>query len=549
MPRKSHYPEGITRFFPDPNFIRAGIYTRLSKPDGDAESESIHNQLEIAKNYIYTHPEMRCVKVYKDDGYTGRNFQRPGFQEMLRDIKAGIINCVLVKDTSRFGRNYIQTSDYLLNVFPELGVRFICINNAYDSENDDSERSFLKLVLHTLLDDRASKNLSHAISSSINAQMEKGEFLPAAGSIPYGYLRDVVNNTYIIDEEAAPVIFKIFNLRATGMGFATIADHLNKEGIPCPGKHKSSSSHKNALWIRGTVRKITNDEVYIGNRVHKKPERTTDQNEQIVVKNAHPAIVPEELFLTVREVNEREKAKHASKGTRAPVLPDHREIFRGKLFCKDCGSPLLPQKAPARKNSSSASFTYYDCSNYKYSHRARCVCHYVRDDVLAAEITKALEKKMLLVLMPEYYELKVTFAERRIARLSQPLAELNASLEAQQDVIMQLYDDYMKGILVRSEFEAKRDANREQIALLNTQIENYNEELQPQQAEADRYKAWFRLFMTINHHLHSAEPLWSISLKRYTLIPKERFRLHSSANKPSDLKFPINLFDFPLMQH
>lgn len=494
MPRKSRYPEGITRFFPDPNFIRAGIYTRLSKPDGDAESESIHNQLEIANNYIYTHPEMRCVKVYKDDGYTGRNFQRPGFQEMLRDIQAGVINCVLVKDTSRFGRNYIQTSDYLLNVFPELGVRFISINNAYDSENDNSERSFLKLVLHTLLDDRVSKNLSHTISSSINAQMEKGDFLPAAGSIPYGYLRDVVNNTYIVDEEVSPVVSKIFNLRATGMGFATIADQLNKEGIPCPGKHKSSSSHKNALWIRGTVRKITNDEVYIGNRVHKKPERTTDQNAQIVVKNAHPAIVPEELFLAVRKINECEKAKHASKGTRAPVLPDHREVFRGKLFCKDCGSPLLPQKAAARKDSPSASYTYYDCSSYKYSHRARCSCHYVRDDVLATEITKAIEKKMTLVLMPEYYELKVTFAERRIARLSQPLAELNTVLEAQQDVIMQLYDDYMKGILVKEEFQAMRDANREQIALLNTQIENYNKELQPQQSEVDHYKAWIEAF-------------------------------------------------------
>lgn len=501
MPRKSRYPEGVTRFFPDQNYIRAAIYTRLSKSDGDEESESIHNQLEIGNNYIFIHPEMRCVKVYKDDGYSGQHFQRPGFQEMLKDIKAGVINCIIVKDTSRIGRNYIQTGVYLLNVFPEFGVRFISINDAYDSEKDDSELSFLKLALHTLLDDRISKNLSRSISSSINAQMAKGEFLPAAGSIPYGYLRDVVNNTYIVDEEAAPVVLKIFNLRATGMGFATIADQLNKEGIPCPGKHKSSSSHRDALWLRGTVRKITNDEVYIGNRVHKKPETATDENEQIVVKNAHPAIVSEELFLTVREVNEREKAKHASKGQRAPVLPDHREVFRGKLFCKECGSPLLPQKAPARKDSPSASYTYYDCSSYKYSHRARCSCHYVRDDVLAAEITKAIEKKMTLVLMPEYYEVKVTSAEHRIARLSQPLAEHNAALEAQQDIIMQLYDDYMKGILDKEEFQTKRDANREQIALLNVRIENYNKELQPRQAEVDRYKAWIEAF-----HDYQANP-------------------------------------------
>lgn len=494
MPRKSRYPEGVTRFFPDQNYIRAAIYTRLSKADGDEESESIHNQLEIGNNYIFIHPEMRCVKVYKDDGYTGQHFQRPGFQEMLRDIKAGVINCVIVKDTSRIGRNYIQTGDYLLNVFPEFGVRFISINDAYDSEKDDSELSFLKLVLHTLLDDRISKNLSHSISSSINAQMEKGEFLPAAGSIPYGYLRDVVNNTYIVDEEAAPVILKIFNLRAAGMGFATIADQLNKEGIPCPGKHKSSSSHKDALWLRGTVRKITNDEVYIGNRVHKKPETANTESEPIIIKNAHPAIVPEELFLTVKEVNECEKVKHASKGQRAPVLPDHREVFREKLFCKECGSPLLPQKAAARKDSPSASYTYYDCSNYKYSHRARCNCHYVRDDVLAAEITKAIEKKMPLVLMPEYYEVKVTSAENRIARLSQPLAELTAALEAQQDLIMQLYDDYMKGILDKEEFQTKRDENRKQIALLNKQIENYNNELQPQQAEVDAYKVWIKAY-------------------------------------------------------
>lgn len=494
MPRKSRYPEGVTRFFPDQNYIRAAIYTRLSKADGDEESESIHNQLEIGNNYIFIHPEMRCVKVYKDDGYTGQHFQRPGFQEMLRDIKAGVINCVIVKDTSRIGRNYIQTGDYLLNVFPEFGVRFISINDAYDSEKDDSELSFLKLVLHTLLDDRISKNLSHSISTSINAQMEKGEFLPAAGSIPYGYLRDVVNNTYIVDEEAAPVILKIFNLRAAGMGFATIADQLNKEGIPCPGKHKSSSSHKDALWLRGTVRKITNDEVYIGNRVHKKPETANTESEPIIIKNAHPAIVPEELFLTVKEVNECEKAKHASKGQRAPVLPDHREVFREKLFCKECGSPLLPQKAAARKDSPSASYTYYDCSNYKYSHRARCNCHYVRDDVLAAEITKAIEKKMPLVLMPEYYEVKVTSAENRIERLSQPLVDLRADLKKQQDAGMQLYEDYLGGKLIREDFQNMLKANKEQVAHLIACIEDYEKEIQSQQAEVDGHKAWIEAF-------------------------------------------------------
>ena len=202
----------------------AVIYLRLSVEDGDdVEQNSIGNQKKICLAYIDKHEDIKLSSVYMDHGHSGMTYDRPGFQEMYDAILSGQINCVIVKDISRFGRHYIITSEYLQKTFPDMGIRFIAVNDEYDSMRPDADVEGLLLPFKMILNDSYAKDISKKIRSSISAKMKSGEYLASSGSIPYGYIRDPENNTFMVDKEAAPVILRMFELRAAGMLYSTIA--------------------------------------------------------------------------------------------------------------------------------------------------------------------------------------------------------------------------------------------------------------------------------------------------------------------------------------
>ena len=295
--------------------ILAGEYGRLSVEDGDdIEQNSIGNQQKITLHYLEEHPEIKLVDTYYDNGYTGMNYERPGFIRMLKDLKSGRINCVIVKDISRLGRHFVMTSEFVERTFPEMGVRLICINDSYDSMDGNADASALTMPLKMVMNDYYVKDISNKIRSSISAKMTGGEFIPAAGSIPYGYVRNAEFTTYDIDPEPAEVVKKIYQLRAGGESFNAIARILNEKNIPSPGKLRllrgitKAKKYENALWIRGTIRKICSDQVYIGNRIHGKVKRDKvglekkrrNEEEWQVIENAHPAIISVPLYEKVQ---------------------------------------------------------------------------------------------------------------------------------------------------------------------------------------------------------------------------------------------------------
>ena len=294
-----------------PAHALAGLYNRISVEDGDDEEQnSLGNQKKIALHYLSEQTGIKFVDSYSDNGYTGMNYNRPDFQRMMADLRSGRINCVIVKDISRLGRHFIQTSEYVERIFPEMGVRLICINDGYDSAAEGADALALTLPLKMVMNDFYVKDISRKIRSGINAKIGAGDYIPSASSIPYGYIRNPEDITFDIDPETAPIVRKIFELRAEGMSLNGIAAVLNKEGHPSPGKLRylrgitMSSRYVNANWIRGTIRKMLCDQVYIGNRVHgrvqsdkygqKKSRR--GEEEWYVVEQAHPAIIPTELF-------------------------------------------------------------------------------------------------------------------------------------------------------------------------------------------------------------------------------------------------------------
>ena len=217
---------------------KIGYYLRLSKDDGmeNAESNSISSQRIIIRQFIRDYlPESEYIKEYADDGYTGLNFDRPKIKELLRDIRSGSINCVVVKDFSRFGRDYLETGKYIFNDFPLEGIRFIAINDNYDSLNTNSSDRFM-MPMKTMMNNYYSMDISDKVQKAFRAKQKAGQFTGAFAG--YGFLKDETDKHVLkIDENTAPVIRKIFDLYLSGQGKQAIANKLNEEGIPCPSPY------------------------------------------------------------------------------------------------------------------------------------------------------------------------------------------------------------------------------------------------------------------------------------------------------------------------
>ena len=226
MARKSKYNQAVTEenSVLKQRIYKVGVYRRLSVEDGEDEiNNSIGNQKKIADDYVLHTPFLHIEKYYADNGYTGMNYKRPGFEEMMNDLYNGVIDTILVKDISRLGRHYILTSELVEKVFPSMKIRLICINDNYDSNEPNADSASLLLPIKMIMNDNYAKDYSKKIRSSINAKVGNGEFLPSAGSIPYGYIRNAEKVTFDIDEETAPVVRRIFEMRASGMSFNEIA--------------------------------------------------------------------------------------------------------------------------------------------------------------------------------------------------------------------------------------------------------------------------------------------------------------------------------------
>ena len=391
--------------------VLAGQYGRLSVEDGDSEEyNSIGNQKKIAIHYLNEHPEIKLVDTYADNGVSGMTYERDGFKRLMKDLQMGKINCIIVKDISRLGRHFLQTSELVERTLPEMGVRLICINDNYDSADPKSDAQSLTLPLKMILNDYYVQDISKKIRSGIDAKIGSGEFLPPAGSIPYGYLRNPETVSFDIDPETAPVVQRIFELRASGMNLSAIAATLNADGILCPGKLRyvrgitKAAKYENAIWIRGTVRKILADEVYIGNRVHGRvkrkklgaPKMRRASEEWQVIEGAHLPIISKELFDKVQEVSEAVREERSNFQTRNGVDTDYRDLLRGKVFCGDCGSSMSGMKGCARHNAKTPSRIQYDCNSYRYSSHAQCSSHYVRQETIMGAISNLLNRQIAI---------------------------------------------------------------------------------------------------------------------------------------------------------
>lgn len=378
---------------------RTALYLRLSREDGDkTESDSIANQRTLLEAYAADHPELCIVDEFVDDGYSGSNFERPAFQNLFRELEQGTINCILVKDLSRFGRNYIEVGRYLERIFPVMRVRLIAVTDNYDSQSAWKTSDSIMVPMRNLLNDAYCRDISVKIKSQLAVKRKRGDFVGSFAT--YGYQKDPGNHTkLIVDELAAETVQNIFHWKINGMSNQGIANRLNAKKVPSPAARKLQSGAKLSLhfrksdeppWSAKAVDRILHNEVYIGKLVQGKTRRLDYRSKKkmnvpmrdwTIVDNTHKAIIPAEQFELVQRILETE--------TRRPNDAETVALFAGFLYCGDCGSRLVRRSASYKDKR----YIYYQCSGSKQN-KGSCTSHNLRDEKLYNIVRNALQMQI-----------------------------------------------------------------------------------------------------------------------------------------------------------
>lgn len=462
------------------------LYLRLSRDDGDKEeSNSITGQRELLRDYISQRPEFREYAVRVDDGFSGSTFERPSFQKMIEDVKAGRTDCIIVKDLSRFGRNYLDAGEYIEKIFPFLGVRFIAVNDNYDSLGDKKASDDLIIPFKNLINEAYCRDISVKIRSQLEIKRKNGQFLGSFAA--FGYLKDEQNkNKLVVDQYAADIVRDIFKWKLEGVSPQDIADALNKLGVLSPMEYKRSLGMKfttsfktnaKATWSAGTVIRILKNPIYTGvlvqgkettpsYKVHKRI--TKDESEWSVIEDSHEAIISKIDFDSVQKVLKCDTRR--SPGGKAVGL------FSGMIFCGDCGASMVRKTVPAGEKK----YVYYVCSAHKQN--KSCSPHRMRDTTLEEIVLDSLKQHISEVVdMSELLAITDTAPLRtaQAQKVQRQLDKKHEEYEKLQKLLMSLYENLADGIIDREEytrlkasFTARADEAEKQMDALREQLED-----------------------------------------------------------------------------
>ena len=447
--------------------IRAAAYLRLSIEDGDkAESNSIGNQRELIRDFAAERPGLYLVEEYADDGYTGTNFERPGFKRMMEDIKSGKINCIIVKDLSRLGRNYIEMGKYLEQIFPMMGIRFIAINDNYDNANTESSDSDSIVVpFKNLLNDSYCRDISIKVRSQLDMKRRKGEFI--GGYAIYGYCKDKRNkNRLVVDEYAADIVRSIYRRKLEGMSAQAIAEQLNSENVLAPSEykrlcglnyHSGFKAGTHAKWQAIQVLRILKNEIYTGTMVQGRRQKI---NYKIIAENCHePYITKEQFYAFPCNMREGENKISIRKSYKKPnPLAKH-------IVCT-CGYALCWHKD---KKTEEELFYCRHCRAHKENGKnLKVPAATIYKKVMDALELEHLEEEKLAAAIQQGAGRKVIEAVR--AEKSVQMKSVLAELNMEQFRRVPLYESYMADEITKEQYCAELLDYEEAHRKLNEQL-------------------------------------------------------------------------------
>ena len=525
------------------------LYIRLSAADEDrdGESDSVMNQRSLLNLYIASNEEFaECnILTFVDDGYTGTNFERPSAKAMLEKARLGQIHCIIVKDFSRFGRNYIEVGDYLEQIFPFLGVRFVSVNDHYDSKNNTGFTAGLDVGFKTFLHSLYSKDISFKVKNGRKAKAEKGEYLCKLA--PYGYQKSKTEkNKLIVDEETAPIIRYIYELALDGLGQAAIAKRLNSEKIATPLVHrKNKGTHTSrgwtakaevSYWTTSNVGKILRDIRYAGTMVSgrrtqvaplSKKTKAVPRDEWIVVPNTHEGIVSIETYETVQKL--------LPKNGGEPFKMDKLSLFSGKVFCGHCGYTLRRLRGK---------HYYFNCLSHAYISSEPCITDRVYEYAVKDAVLCAFKKSIELAIIVKD---EINAAKKRVSDvqfdLTKQLVRLARNERQLSEQKARLFDDFNSGLLSKEQFlESKSEITSELKTTQEQRMLFEAKYLNTEPVTETHYV--FELLRKLNS-IQEVTPELAALVKRITIFNSERIeiqftftdelnRLFTATNIPKD---------------
>lgn len=484
MTRKSRKNIAVVEEAPTIKVWRAALYIRLSVEFNGKRGDSLETQRQIMEAYVTLCPDIEVAEIYIDNGISGQTFERAAFQRLLNDIEAGKIDCVVVKDLSRLGRNTIDTGYYIEKYFPLHQVRFIAVNDQYDSEDGENSANHMIVPLKNMINEAYAADISRKVAAQQRQAMRDGEFVGSRP--PYGYRKDPDNcHHLLVNEDTAPTVRQIFQWAAEGVALNDMVKRLNEAKVPTPGHYLASVGlitnqqlMGSGKWQTWTVGKILEAEVYTGDMVQGK-SRTVGQKQVptapmdwIVVRDTHEALVSREMFELVQAVRQNAAVKY----TVTEKKPYTENILQGRVFCGCCGKNLHRQKSHGRY--------FYRCITNDRLGKDACPgdIRYLKEADLFDTILIVIRQKAGAVMGSGLYlKRQDSKIAAKKAAVDREIDQLRGETEKNQALLKGLYENFVTGILTRAEYlELKEDYSGK----VQTAVERVRE-LQAQQSELE----------------------------------------------------------------
>ena len=494
MARKSRKNQTATPVCDTSLYIRTALYIRLSVEDNKKRGHSIENQKLVLENFLAGRPEFVVYNTYVDNGATGTNFHRPGFQQMLSDIEAGLIDCVIVKDLSRLGRNSIDTGYYIEQYFRAHQIRFIALTDQFDTADASNLHGGIMLPLKNMINEAYALDIGRKIKAQARQAMKDGEYIGARA--PYGYRKDPENcHKLLIDPEAAEVVFQIFQWAYEHVGLNDIARRLNEQGIQTPSHRKRATgeiTHENLVgsgkWQTRTVAKILDSEVYTGDLVQGKTKIVdhqqvqADEDNLIIATNTHEAIISHEVFEAVkayrRQVCEESKAHEVD-----PYTPN---IFKGKVFCAHCGGSLHRQRNKRKKGSD---VYLFHCLTKSRVDKNGCLGVSVTEKDLLDAVVAILQQELTVALGNYSFVLEAEVKRKKERDdLKAGISAKKQEIDRTRRFVRGLYENFVQKVLTSEEYFTMKKDYEAAIAKLSDEISTLENGLAVMDAQLAKYK-------------------------------------------------------------
>ncbi len=477
-------------------------YLRLSKDDNEkSESNSIANQRLLITDFVNRQPDIKLVDEKVDDGYSGVTFDRPGFQAMMELVRSDKVNCIIVKDLSRFGRNFVEVGKYLQQIFPFLGVRFIAINDNYDSLKSDFQTSNLYVPIKNLFNDAYSHDVSLKMRSFND--YKKRNAIPTGSFAVYGYRREKGSKKLLVDDTAAGVVQSIFSAKLFGLSTRQIAQKLNGQHVPCPTEHKKSlglnykagrRKKVTLSWHDETVRRILHNAVYTGrlelgktyrpNYKVKRPFKTEEEN-WTCYENAHEAIISKSDYDTVQRVMGHDVRRKPNQSTEYMLF--------GILFCAECKQPMIRRNVYNRYKQQ---YVYYNCSSNRKDKKV-CSPHNIRENAVLETLLPLIQQHIQAVIeidkMLRYID---TLPEQKgtAKTIDRQIKQLEDELEKNQRFKRLAFEKYTEKVIDQKTYIEYTDIYSKKCEEIEAALEKRREEMKAVITNGASRNEWIRLF-------------------------------------------------------